>query len=103
MVLEPSGRIMFLFTRSSRQPPANDTDRAALFNGLAAYTGMVRPDGPGRFITTVDVAWHPAYGGEQLRLFNISDDCLTIRTLEMTVPQFPGRPHVAEVVFKRER
>jgi hypothetical protein len=102
MVLEPSGRVMFLFARSSRQPPADDVDRAALFNGMAAYTGMVRLDGPGRFVTTVDLSWNPAYGGEQLRLFTIVDDILTIRTLAMTVPMFPGRAHVAELIFNRE-
>ena len=103
MVFESNGRIMFLFTRSSRHPPTNVTERAALFDGLAAYTGIVRPDGPGRFITTVDVSWHPAYGGEQLRLFKLVDERLTIRSPEMTVPQFPGRPHVAEAIFERER
>ena len=102
MVLEPGGRIMFLFTRSSRQPPANDADRVALFNGMAAYTGTVRLDGPGRFITTVDLSWNPAYGGEQLRLFTIVGDVLTIRTLAMIVPMFPGRMHVAELAFNRE-
>jgi hypothetical protein len=71
MVLEPNGRIKFLFTRSARQSPANDADRVALFDGMAAYTGIVRLDGPGRFITTVDLSWNPAYGGEQLRLFTI--------------------------------
>jgi hypothetical protein len=102
MVLEPAGRIMFLFTRPSRQPPETDVDRATLFNGMAAYTGTVRLDGPGRFITTVDLSWNPAYGGEQLRLFTIVDDVLTIRTPAMTVPMFPGRMHIGELVFKRE-
>jgi hypothetical protein len=102
MVLEPSGRIMFLFARSGRQSPANDADRVALFNEMAAYTGIVRLDGPGRFITTVDLSWNPSYGGEQLRLFRVVDDVLTIRTLAMTVPMFPGRMHVGELVFNRE-
>ena len=102
MVLAPGGRIMFLFTRFSRHPPMNDVDRVALFSGMAAYTGTVRLDGPGRFITTVDLSWNPAYGGEQLRLFTLVDDILTIRTPEMTVPMFPGRVHVGELVFNRE-
>jgi hypothetical protein len=62
----------------------------------------VRSDGSDRFITTVDLSWHPSYGGEQLRLFTIDGDRLTIRTLEMTVPQYPGRLHIAEVIFIRE-
>jgi hypothetical protein len=103
MVLEPGGRIMFLFTRSARKPPENDVDRVALFNGMAAYTGTVRLDGPGSFITTVDLSWNPAFGGEQLRLFAVADDVLTVRTLATTVPMFAGRLHIAELVFNRER
>jgi hypothetical protein len=89
-------------TRPARQPPETDVDRATLFNGMAAYTGTVRLDSPGRFITTVDLSWNPAYGGEQVRFFTIASGSLTIRTPEMIVPMFPGRAHVGELVFKRE-
>ena len=102
MVLEPGGRIMFLFTKPNRQPPTIDAERAVLFNEMVAYTGLVRSDGPGRFIATVDIAWHPAWGGEQLRFFTIDGNRLTIGTSEQTFPQFPGRSRVSDVVFVRE-
>jgi Lipocalin-like domain len=102
MVLEPGGRIMFLFTKPNRQPPADDAQRAALFNGMVAYTGLIHWDGPGRFIAAVDVAWTPLWSGEQLRFFAIDGDRLTIRSPEQTLPQFPGRMLVGEVVFARE-
>ena len=102
MVLEPGGRIILLFARTGREPPKIDADRTELFNSFAAYTGTVRMDGPGRFITHVDLAWHPAYFGDQHRLFEIAGNSLTVRTHEMTFPQYPGRPHVAEVLFMRE-
>ena len=72
MVLEPSGRIMFLFTKPNRSAPASESDRARLFNDMTAYTGVVRLDGPGRFVTTVDLAWNPAgsSSGQQLLFLN---------------------------------
>ena len=102
MVFDSGGRIVFIFTKPNREPPTNDTERARLFDGLLAYTGLVRLDGPGRLITTVDVAWNPAFGGEQLRFFAIDDDRLTIRTAEHINPQFPMRKLVADVIFMRE-
>src|SRR4051794_26682176 len=56
MVFTPGGRIMFLITRSNRQPPTDDAERAALYNNMISYTGLVRLDAPGQFITTVDVS-----------------------------------------------
>jgi hypothetical protein len=103
MVLEPNGRIMFLFTKSNRKTPTSDADRAGLFNDMTAYTGMVRLDGPGRFITSVDLAWNPAWQGEQLRFFTLDGDRLTIRSPEQTHPRTGDRLWVAELVWTRER
>ena len=77
MVLEASGRIMFLFTKRNRSRPVSDSDRALLFNDMTAYTGLVRLDGPGRFVTTIDLAWNPAFPGELLRCFTQSKGCLS--------------------------
>ena len=70
---------------------------------MAAYTGLVRADGTGRFITTVDLAWNPAWTGEQLRFYTIRGDLLEIRTPEQTHPLFPGRLAVGELAWERER
>jgi hypothetical protein len=102
MMYDPGGRIMFLFTKRGRQTAVDEAARATQFNEMTAYTGLVRSDSPGRFITTVDLAWTPAFGGEQLRLFTIEGDRLTIRTPEQTIPKSQGRLAVAEVTFLRE-
>jgi hypothetical protein len=102
MVLDASGRIMFIFTKPDRQPPTSDAERADLVKDLMAYTGLIRLDGAGRFITTVDVAANPEFSGEKLRLFRIEDDRLMISTEETPSLVAQGRMIVAEVVFVRE-
>jgi len=102
MVLTSDARIMFLMAKSNRQPPTHDVERAILFDEMVAYTGLVRLDGPGRFITTIDLAGHPAWRGEQLRFYTIDGDRLTIRTPEQTQPRFPGRLGVGVLEWERE-
>ena len=102
MMFDPGGRIMLLFAKPGRQPAVDEAGRATLFNEMSAYSGLVRSDGPGRFITTVDLAWTPTFGGEQVRLFTIEGDRLTIRTPEQTIPRSQGRLMVGEVIFLRE-
>jgi len=103
MVLTPAGRIMFIFMKSNRQPPKSDADRAVLLNEMVAYSGIVRMDGPRRFITTIDLAANPTWTGEQLRLFQVDGDRLTIRTPEQTFPLSHGRLMVSELTWERER
>ena len=102
MVLTPTGRIMFLFMKPNRQSPKSDVDRAALFNEMIAYSGTVRMDGPGRFITTIDLSGNPTWSGDQLRLFTVDGDRLTIRTPEQTFPRYGGRLMMSELVWERE-
>ena len=103
MVLTAGGRIMFLFMKPDRQPPKSDADRAVLLNDLVAYSGTVRMDGPGRFITTIDLSGNPTWSGDQLRLFTVDGDRLTIRTPEQTFPLSGGRLMVSELIWERER
>lgn len=103
MVLEPSGRIMFVFGPRGRLPPESDSDRAVLFNALTAYTGRARLDGPGRLLTKVDYAWNPAWSGEQLRFFTLSGDRLEIRTPEQTHPSYGSRKFVVDITWERDR
>jgi hypothetical protein len=102
MVLEPSGRIMFLLARAGRRLPERDADRAALFDAMAAYSGLVRWAGHGEFITSVDVSWHPGWSGEQRRFFSLVGDRLIVRTPEQMGPGLDGRLGVGEIVFERE-
>jgi hypothetical protein len=103
MVLTPAGRIMFLFMKANRQAPKNDADRAILLSEMVAYSGTVRMDGPGRFITTIDLSGNPTWSGDQLRLFTVDGDRLTIRTPEQTFPLSNGRLMVSELIWERER
>ena len=85
---------MFLMAKSNRQLPNGDVERATPFNDMGTY--LVRSDGPRRFIATVDLAWNPAWTGEQLRHYAISGDWLEIRNREQTHPLFPCRLAVRE-------
>ena len=102
MVLEPGGRIMFLFTKQGRQSAATEAERAVLFETMMAYTGLARSGGAGRFITAVDVAGNPRLTGEQLRLYRIEGNLLHITTEPQPSSLYPQRLTVADVVFERE-
>jgi Lipocalin-like domain len=102
MLLDHGGRIMFLFMKSGRTSPTNDADRVAMFNEMVAYSGLVRLDGPGRFITTIDLSWNPYPHSEQLRFYTLEGDHLTIRTPPQMIPVFPGRKLVGNLVWLRE-
>jgi hypothetical protein len=103
MVLTRAGRVMFLFMKANRQAPKNDADRAILLSEMVAYSGTVRMDGPGRFITTIDLSGNPTWSGDQVRLFTVDGDRLTIRTQEQTFPLSNGRFMVSELIWERER
>ena len=86
MVLEPSGRIMFFLAKAGRKLPESEADRAALFDAMGAYSGLVRRSGPGEFTTSIDLSWHPGWSGEQRRVFSLLGDRLTVRTPEQAGP-----------------
>jgi Lipocalin-like domain len=103
MVLEPGGRVMFLFARAGRQPAASDTGRAGLFQSMVAYTGRVRRDATDRFVISVDLAWNPALSGDQVRYFEVTGDDLNIWSPEQTLPLSGDRRLVVRVRWTRER
>jgi hypothetical protein len=102
MVLAANGRIMFLFGKPNREPPTSAADRADLFDSMMSYTGIVKIDGPGRFITTIDLAMNPAVRGEQVRFFDLAGDRLVIRTPEQTLASYGDRRLVADLIWIRE-
>jgi Lipocalin-like domain len=103
MVFTPDGRIMFLIMRSDRQSPTTDSERASLFGNMISYTGFVQMDGPGRFITTVDVSLIPTeVGTEKPRFFTVDGDRLVIRLPEQAGRFAEGRTAVSELVWERE-
>jgi hypothetical protein len=103
MVLTQAGRIMFLITRSEREPPATDAARAKLFNETIAYSGQVRLEGPRKFVTKVEISLFPEeIGTEKLRLFELDGDRLVITRPEQTSRVTKGRIAVSNLVWKRE-
>ena len=101
LILTDGGRLMGLVTAADRLPPATDADRAALFESMMAYSGIYRIEGEDKFVTTVDLAWHPAWNGEQTRFFELHGDKLSITTAQLTHPGFPGRPGRGVLVWRR--
>jgi lipocalin-like protein len=101
-ILTAEGRLMVIETARDRQPPQNDVDNASLFKSMLAYSGHCRVLDDNRFVTNVDVAWHPAWmNTEQTRAFEIDGDLLSVSTVGMVHPNFPGRTGQAVVRWRR--
>jgi hypothetical protein len=92
LIITQDRRMMTIITSDGRERPNGETDEAALFKNMMAYSGNFRLEGEDQFITTVDIAWHPAWiGSEQARFFTMNGDALSIVTAEITHPRYPGR------------
>lgn len=92
MIHTDEGRMMAVLTRSDRVPPKEDADGSTLFKTMMAYTGDCRFEGDDKFITRVDLAWHPAWNGtEQIRFFKLEGDTLSIMTAQQPNPMLGGR------------
>jgi hypothetical protein len=90
--ITPDKRMMTVITSDGRVSLDNDSGDAALFKSMMAYTGPFRIEGEDQFITEVEVAWHPEWvGTEQARKFSVDGDILSITTVEISHPMFPGR------------
>jgi len=60
-------------------------------------------DGNARFVTAVDVAWHPSWlGTQQARNFALEGDVLYVRIDVVTLPAHPGRPAYAMLSWRRD-
>jgi hypothetical protein len=89
-------------TAPDRIAPTTDADAAALF--VKCYSGKVRVERPGRFVTDVDVAWHPSWlRTERSRNFSINGDILSVRTDPLHHPAYPGRLVSHMLVWRREK
>lgn len=94
------GRMMAYVQKRDRPPlsdPPSDAEKAALFDGMLAYTASYRIEGS-TAIHTVDGSWNPAWGVEPLvRPFELNGDSLVISGA-------PGRDPVTgeEVVYRME-
>jgi lipocalin-like protein len=102
LILTDNGRLMVILASPARAAPKSEADRAVLFESMMAYSGKYRVEGDDKFITTVDLAWHPEWNGtEQTRFFKLDGDTLSITTPQQTLPLFPGRTGRGLVVWQR--
>ena len=99
LILTAEGRFMVIETVRDRQL---DADNASLFNSMMAYSGQCHVLDDNRFVINVDVAWHPAWmNTEQTRAFEIDGDLLSVSTVGLVHPNFPGREGQAVVRWRR--
>jgi hypothetical protein len=71
---------------------ATDATAQELFDSMMAYSGRYRMLGDDCFVTTVDSAWQPAWlGTDQVRLFNIDGEMLSVMGLFREDRRYPGR------------
>jgi hypothetical protein len=101
-VFEPSGRMLALLTPADRTPAASSSEMAALFKSMAAYTGTWSIDGE-KFATKVDGAWDPSWvGTEQVRYYTFDGQTLSLRTMPIDHPAFPGQKVIGYLDWERE-
>jgi hypothetical protein len=99
ITLGADGRMSAVITASGRSPEMPPSE---LFGNLMAYAGRFTLEG-GRFVTDVDVAWHPSWvGTQQVRYFEFHEDELHITTAEQTHPAFPGRIGRGVLIWRRD-
>ena len=101
--MHPEGRMIGVITPAERRAPTTETEQAAAFQKLIAYSGRYRLEPPNRFVTTVDVAWlQPWVGTEQARTYKLDGDLLDIVSAPTRVP-LTGNALVAGVLsWERE-
>lgn len=102
IIFTSEGRMMALIQADGRKVASSDADRAALLSSVIAYSGKYRMNGNG-WITTVDVAWNPAWvGTDQVRSFVLTGDHLTVTAMWQPAINVSGSP-MARGVLEFER
>jgi hypothetical protein len=91
MIITPEGRLVTVTTAGGRLPPATDGEKAAILGSMVCYSGQTRMDGNSKFVTEVDVAWHPSWlRTQQARNFILEGEVLSIHTDVITYPPIPA-------------
>ena len=103
IIFTPEGRMMAVLEGEGRKSPKTDEERVKLFRSMIAYSGMYRLEGD-KWITKVDVAWHPdRRGSEQMRFFKLDGDRLYVSTPWMPSPNFGGKVIRSLLVWERAK
>jgi len=103
LILTPAHTMAAFLSRPDRKPPTDDAQAATLLRSMTAYTGRFRVEGD-KFITTVDGAWNEVFKShEQVRIFNLEGDTLTIRVPEQPSGLELGKRNTSVLIFEREK
>ncbi len=104
IIFTREGRMMAVIEGEGRKAPSSDQDRAALLRTMFAYSGKYRVEGD-KWITTVDVAWNPAWDGtDQVRSYKLVGQQLTVTSMWQANANFPELPISRGIlVFERVR
>jgi hypothetical protein len=103
LILTPAHTMAAFLSRPDRKPPTDDAEAASLLRSMTAYTGRFRVEGD-KFITTVDGAWNEVFKAhEQVRIFELEGDTLTIHVPEQPSGLEPGKRNTSVLVFEREK
>lgn len=104
VVFTPEQRVFILLTAEGRKPAKTDEERAELLMNLLAFTGRYRLE-EGKWITSVDVAWSPAWvGTEQVYSYKVNADRLQVLTQWRVMTNWPNKDIVRTIItFERAK
>ena len=102
-MFSPQGRVWFMLTAEGRQPGDTAEAQSNLLDTMVAYSGRYRLEGSD-WITSVDVAWDPAWvGTEQRRGFEVVGDRLRVLTPWRVMPNWAEHGLTRSIVtFQRD-
>ena len=99
----PDGRMSVLIIDPKRKSPAGpkatDAEGVELYQTMIAYSGVYSLDG-NKVTHKIEVSWNQAWTGtNQQRFFEVKDDMLTIKTLQIISP-ITGKESVSTLVWE---
>jgi hypothetical protein len=101
-VFTPNEYVAFIIVAPNRKPASNNEESAALLKSLLAYTGKFTIDGD-KFTTKVDISGNELLTGQdQVRVFRLDGDRLSIRTAEQVSAVLVGKKVVGTLIWERE-
>jgi hypothetical protein len=104
VIFTPESRVWFVLTGDGRKPANTVEEKAALLDSLVAYAGKYRLEGD-KWITTVEVAWNPAWvGTEQSRPFKVEGTLLQVLTPWRVMPNWSEKGMTRSIItFERAK
>jgi lipocalin-like protein len=92
-----------LITLTTARERATGAVPSELLGSMIAYSGRYRLQGDDCFITTVDSAWQPSWiGTEQVRVFKMDGEILTVVSPLREHPKYPGRRIRCVAVWRKD-